>query len=61
VLVVRSPILLFKGGSDIPLQGHLALTGDPTEMRIMWVSGTGRSLPTLEFRKAEVTRVTNHK
>ncbi|KAK2572788.1 putative inactive purple acid phosphatase 2 [Acropora cervicornis] len=40
VLVVRSPILLFKGGSDIPLQGHLALTGDPTEMRIMWVSGT---------------------
>lgn len=61
VLVVRSPILLFKGGSDIPLQGHLALTGDPTEMRIMWVSGTGRSLPTLEFRKAEVTRVTNDK
>lgn len=59
MLVVRSPVLLFKGGSDIPLQGHLALTGDPTEMRIMWVSGTGMSLPILELRKAEVTRVTN--
>lgn len=40
LLVVKSEVLSFKGGSDIPLQGHLALTGNPTEMRVMWVSGT---------------------
>ena len=37
-----SNLLKFKGGVDAPLQGHIALTGDPTQMRVMWVSGTGR-------------------
>ena len=32
----------FEGGAEIPLQGHLSLTGDPTEMRVMWVSGTSK-------------------
>ena len=37
-----SNLLKFKGGVDAPLQGHIALTGDPTQMRVMWVSGTGK-------------------
>ena len=40
--VATSNLLKFKGGVDAPLQGHIALTGDPTQMRVMWVSGTGR-------------------
>ena len=39
-----SNLLKFKGGVDAPLQGHIALTGDPTQMRVMWVSGTGSYL-----------------
>ena len=42
-LVTRSNTILFKGGPEMPLQIHLALTGDPTQMRVMWVSGTGES------------------
>jgi hypothetical protein len=39
----RSNIVLFEGGPEMPLQIHLALTGNPTEMRVMWVSaGTGK-------------------
>jgi hypothetical protein len=40
ILVAVSNEVFFKGGADIPLHGHLALTGDPTQMRVMWVSGT---------------------
>ena len=40
--VATSNLLKFKGGVYAPLQGHIALTGDPTQMRVMWVSGTGR-------------------
>ena len=40
--VTKSNIITFEGGPDLPLQIHLALTGDPTQMRVMWVSGTGR-------------------
>ena len=32
--------LTFKGGSYAPL--HIGHTGDPTQMRVMWVSGTGK-------------------
>ncbi|XP_068710159.1 uncharacterized protein [Montipora foliosa] len=38
--VATSNELKFKGGIYAPLQGHIALTGDPTQMRVMWVSGT---------------------
>ncbi|XP_058961900.2 uncharacterized protein [Pocillopora verrucosa] len=40
IQVATSNVLEFKGGKNAPLQGHLALTGDPTQMRVMWVSGT---------------------
>jgi hypothetical protein len=43
IFVTRSNIVMFEGGPEQPLQIHLALTGDPTEMRVMWVSGTGES------------------
>ena len=39
--VTRSNLIMFEGGPGQPLQIHLALTGNPTEMRVMWVSGTG--------------------
>ena len=42
LLVAKSDVLTFKGGAEIPLQGHLALTGNPTEMRVMWVSGSSK-------------------
>ena len=42
IQVATSNVLEFKGGKNAPLQGHLALTGDPTQMRVMWVSGTGK-------------------
>lgn len=41
--VATSNLLEFKGGIDVPLQGHIALTGDPSQMRVMWVSGTGKN------------------
>ena len=41
-LAAESNVVSFEGGADIPLQGHLSLTGDPTEMRVMWVSGTSK-------------------
>ena len=43
--VARSNIILFEGGPEMPLQIHLALTGNPTEMRVMWVSGIGKYIP----------------
>ena len=41
-LIARSNTVMFEGGPEMPLQIHLALTGDPTQMRVMWVSGTGK-------------------
>lgn len=43
----RSNIIRFN--SNEPLQGHLALTGNPSEMRVMWASGTGWSNSYLYF------------
>lgn len=40
-LITVSNVVKFKGGPEAPLQGHISLTGDPTQMRIMWVSGAG--------------------
>ena len=39
-LVAVSGNVSFEGGGDVPLQGHLALTGDATEMRISWTSSS---------------------
>lgn len=39
VLVALSTVVMFKGGPEEPLQGHIALTSNPSEMRVMWVSG----------------------
>ena len=41
-LAAESNVVSFEGGANIPLQGHISLTGDPTEMRVMWVSGTSK-------------------
>ena len=40
-LAATSNIVTFEGGPEMPLQIHLALTGNVTQMRVMWVSGTG--------------------
>ena len=39
-LLAKSNVIRFKGGHRAPLHGHLALTGNPTEMRVQWTSGT---------------------
>lgn len=41
-LVARSNLLRFHGGHSLPLQGHISLTGNPKEMRVMWLSGSGK-------------------
>ncbi len=38
----------FTDGAAAPLQGHLSLTGDPTEMRVQWTTGTS-STPTVFY------------
>ncbi|EDO31661.1 predicted protein, partial [Nematostella vectensis] len=42
----------FLWGLIEPLQGHIALTGDPTQMRITWVSGTD-SLPSVLYGESQ--------
>ena len=37
-LVAVSNILGFQFGAKAPLQGRIALTGNPTEMRVMWTA-----------------------
>ena len=37
-LVARSNKIGFEFGADAPLQGRIAVTGDPTQMRIMWTA-----------------------
>ena len=39
-LVAVSNKVSFEGGKGIPLQGHLALTSDVTQMRVSWTTGT---------------------
>ena len=42
-LAATSNLLTFSDGGPLAiLQIHLAMTGDPTEMRVMWVSGKGK-------------------
>ena len=41
-LVASSNKVVFNnGGPNAPLQGHIAMTNNPTEMRIMWNSAEG--------------------
>lgn len=54
--VATSNELKFKGGIYAPLQGHIALTGDPTQMRVMWVSGTGKGLHFFCLRSRNINR-----
>ena len=42
MLVAESNVVTFEGGAEKPLQVHLALTGNPTEMRVMWVFGLSK-------------------
>ena len=42
-LVARSNKIGFEFGTHAPLQGRLALTGDPTEMRVMWTAAKCKS------------------
>ena len=39
-LLAVSNKVTFRGGKSEPLQGHLALTEDPTQMRVSWTTGT---------------------
>lgn len=56
VHVATSNLLQFKGGIYVPLQGHIALTGDPSQMRVMWVSGTGKIVYTVDQTGVECFR-----
>ena len=47
-LLATSNLLQFEHDKKAPLQGHLALTGDPTEMRVQWTSGI-RSTPVVHY------------
>ena len=38
-LVAVSNMVTFIDGAEAPLHGHLALTGDASEMRVQWTSG----------------------
>ena len=63
-LVAISNKVSFIGGKAAPLQGHLALTGDPTQMRVGWTTGTstvpvvlyGLSPDNLQFSASGVSR-----
>lgn len=39
-LLAVSETITFKHGANEPLQGHVSMTRNPGEMRVMWVSGT---------------------
>lgn len=51
-LVALSNVIKFNGGPEEPLQGHLALTSDPSEMRVMWVSGASKLSKSKKILKA---------
>ncbi len=43
-LVARSNVLGFEMGEKASLQGRIALTGDPSQMRVMWTAAKGNKL-----------------
>ena len=42
LVAVSEKLSFADGGPVAPLQGHIALTKRPSEMRVMWVSGEGQ-------------------
>lgn len=49
-LVTVSNELSFTGAAIAPLQGHIALTGNPSEIRVMWTSGKGDDFACIYLR-----------
>ena len=47
-LIAVSNKVSFVDGGEVPLHIHLALTGDPSEMRLQWTTGI-RYTPTVEY------------
>lgn len=47
-LLARSGTIRFRGGREVAMHGHLALTGDPAHMRVQWTSGV-RDTPTVQY------------
>lgn len=47
-VAATSPIVAPANVNE-PTQGHIALTGDNTQMRVMWVSADPASVPTVRF------------
>jgi hypothetical protein len=47
-VVVTSNTVSFAS-IDEPTQGHIAFTQDPTQMRIMWVTGSNTSVATVKY------------
>ena len=50
-LVARSNKFGFEHGADAPLQGRLALTGNPSEMRVMWTAAKCKYPVVIKFDK----------
>ena len=48
-LLAVSNKVTFRGGKSEPLQGHLALTEDPTQMRVSWTTGTSSTTPVVYY------------
>ena len=48
-LVAKSNLVTFRGGSGQPQHGHLSLTNDPSQMRVMWISGNGNILVNVQL------------
>ena len=46
---VSNQVKFDDGGSQAPLQGHISLTNNPTEMRVMWVSGEAKKPPVVKY------------
>ena len=47
-LLARSGVVTFDGGPRAPVHGHLAFTGEETQMRVQWTSGS-RDAPTVKY------------
>ncbi|XP_065649477.1 uncharacterized protein LOC100198144 [Hydra vulgaris] len=60
-LVTISNELSFQGGPLSPLQGHLALTSNPTEMRVMWVSAEVNGIVMVRYGTTKALEKTSYK
>ena len=48
ILAATSNVVSFNNPNE-PTQGHIAVTGDATEMRVMWVTNSSAETPVVEF------------